>query len=136
MSYEVKYTSRFKRDYKRMQRRGRDIQKLLDVIDMLREQVHTATCSKSRKNYWERHCRQNVVGGSPHDSAATSRIAASSSSFGRVFVIAPIAPLAKARDLFLQQRAAAPLDEPVQHASSDEYTAQYDKQRANYDGKT
>ena len=37
MSYEVKYTSRFKRDYKRMQRRGKDVQKLLDVIDMLRE---------------------------------------------------------------------------------------------------
>lgn len=37
MSYEVKYTSRFKRDYKRMQRRGKEMSKLLDVIDMLRE---------------------------------------------------------------------------------------------------
>ena len=34
MSYEVKYTSRFKRDYKRMQRRGKEMSKLLDVIDM------------------------------------------------------------------------------------------------------
>ena len=37
MSYEVKYTSRFKRDYKRRQRRGKEMSKLLDVIDMLRE---------------------------------------------------------------------------------------------------
>ena len=37
MSDEVKYTSRFKRDYKRMQRRGKEMSKLLDVIDMLRE---------------------------------------------------------------------------------------------------
>ena len=37
MSYEVKYTSRFKRDYKRMQRRGKEMSKLLDVSDMLRE---------------------------------------------------------------------------------------------------
>ena len=37
MSYEVKYTARFKRDYKRMKKRGKDVSKLLDVIDMLRE---------------------------------------------------------------------------------------------------
>ena len=37
MSYEVKYTARFKRDYKRMQRRGKEMSKLLDVVDMLRE---------------------------------------------------------------------------------------------------
>ena len=37
MSYEVKYTAQFKRDYKRMKKRGKDISKLLDVIDMLRE---------------------------------------------------------------------------------------------------
>ena len=37
MSYEVKYTARFKRDYKRMKKRGKDVSKFLDVIDMLRE---------------------------------------------------------------------------------------------------
>ncbi len=37
MSYEVKYTSRFKRAYKRMQKRGKEMSKPLDFIDMLRE---------------------------------------------------------------------------------------------------
>ena len=37
MSYTVKYTSQFKRDYKRIKRRGKDMSRLLDVIDLLRE---------------------------------------------------------------------------------------------------
>ena len=37
MSYTVKYTSQFKRDYKRLKRRGKDMSRLLDVIDLLRE---------------------------------------------------------------------------------------------------
>ena len=37
MSFTVKYTSQFKRDYKRMKRRGKDMSRLLDVIDLLRE---------------------------------------------------------------------------------------------------
>ena len=37
MKYDVKYTSRFKKDYKRLQKRGYDMEKLLDVIDLLRE---------------------------------------------------------------------------------------------------
>ncbi len=34
---EVKYTSRFKKDYKRLMKRGYDMDRLLDVVDMLRE---------------------------------------------------------------------------------------------------
>ena len=37
MTYEVKYTSRFKKDYKLLKKRGYDMDKLLDVVDMLRE---------------------------------------------------------------------------------------------------
>ena len=36
MKYDVKYTSRFKKDYKRLKKRGWDMDKLLDVIDILR----------------------------------------------------------------------------------------------------
>ena len=36
MTYEVKYTSRFKKDYKLLKKRGYDMDKLLDVVDMLR----------------------------------------------------------------------------------------------------
>ena len=36
MKYEVKYTSRFKKDYKRLMKRGWDMEKLLDAIDILR----------------------------------------------------------------------------------------------------
>ena len=35
--FEVKYTTRFKKDYKLLKKRGYDINKLLDVIDILRE---------------------------------------------------------------------------------------------------
>ena len=35
--FEVKYTTRFKKDYKRLKKRGYDMNKLLDVIDILRE---------------------------------------------------------------------------------------------------
>ena len=34
---EVMYTSRFKKDYKRLMKRGYDMDRLLDVVDMLRE---------------------------------------------------------------------------------------------------
>ena len=34
--YDVKYTSRFKKDYKRLKKRGWDMDKLLDAIDILR----------------------------------------------------------------------------------------------------
>ena len=37
MKYDVKYTSRFKKDYKRLKKRGWNIDKLLDVIDILKE---------------------------------------------------------------------------------------------------
>lgn len=37
MTYEVKYTSRFKKDYKLLKKRGYDMDKLFDVIDILRE---------------------------------------------------------------------------------------------------
>ena len=37
MTYDVKYTSRFKKDYKLLKKRGYDMGKLLDVVDMLRE---------------------------------------------------------------------------------------------------
>lgn len=37
MKYGVKYTSRFKKDYKRLKKRGWNIDKLLDVIDILKE---------------------------------------------------------------------------------------------------
>ena len=37
MKFNVKYTSRFKKDYKRLKKRGYDMGKLLDVIDLLRE---------------------------------------------------------------------------------------------------
>ena len=37
MKYEVKFTSRFKKDYRLLQRRGYDMDKLLDVIDLLRD---------------------------------------------------------------------------------------------------
>ena len=37
MKFAVKYTSRFKKDYKRLQKRGYNMGKLLDVIDILRE---------------------------------------------------------------------------------------------------
>ena len=36
MMYDVKYTSRFKKDYKRLKKRGWDMDKLLDAIDILR----------------------------------------------------------------------------------------------------
>ena len=36
MTFGVKYTSRFKKDYKRLQKRGYDMSKLLDVVDLLR----------------------------------------------------------------------------------------------------
>ena len=36
MKYDVKYTSRFKKDYKLLKKRGWDMEKLLDVIDILR----------------------------------------------------------------------------------------------------
>ena len=36
MKYDVKYTSRFKKDYKRLKKRGWDMDKLLDAIDILR----------------------------------------------------------------------------------------------------
>ena len=36
MKFNVKYTSRFKKDYKRLKKRGYDMGKLLDVIDLLR----------------------------------------------------------------------------------------------------
>lgn len=36
MKFNVKYTSRFKKDYKRLKKRGCDMGKLLDVIDLLR----------------------------------------------------------------------------------------------------
>ena len=36
MMYTVKYTTRFKKDYKRLKKRGYDMNKLLDVIDLLR----------------------------------------------------------------------------------------------------
>ena len=39
MKYEVKFTSRFKKDYKLLQKRGFDMSKLLDVIDLLREDI-------------------------------------------------------------------------------------------------
>jgi len=35
VKYAVKYTSAFKKDYKRMQKRGKDMSKLLDVVDLL-----------------------------------------------------------------------------------------------------
>ena len=35
--FEVKYTTRFKKDYKLFKKRGYDMNKLLDVIDILRE---------------------------------------------------------------------------------------------------
>ena len=35
--FEVKYTSRFKKDYKRLKKRGYDMNKLIDVVDILRE---------------------------------------------------------------------------------------------------
>ena len=35
--FEVKYTTRFKKDYKLLKKRGYDMNKLLDVIDILRE---------------------------------------------------------------------------------------------------
>jgi mRNA interferase YafQ len=35
--FEVKYTSRFKKDYKRLKKRGYDMNKLLDVVDILRK---------------------------------------------------------------------------------------------------
>ena len=35
--FEVKYTTRFKKDYKLLKKRGCDMNKLLDVIDVLRE---------------------------------------------------------------------------------------------------
>ena len=34
--FDVKYTSRFKKDYKRLKKRGCDMEKLLDAIDLLR----------------------------------------------------------------------------------------------------
>lgn len=34
--YDVKYTSRFKKDYKRLKKRGWNMDKLLDAIDILR----------------------------------------------------------------------------------------------------
>ena len=37
MKFAVKYTSRFKKDYKRLQKRGYNMGKLLDVVDILRE---------------------------------------------------------------------------------------------------
>ena len=37
MTYEVKYTSRFKKDYRLLKKRGYDMDKLLNVVDMLRE---------------------------------------------------------------------------------------------------
>ena len=37
MTYDVKYTSRFKKDYKLLKKRGYDMDKQLDVVDMLRE---------------------------------------------------------------------------------------------------
>ena len=36
MMYDVKYTSRFKKDYKRLKKRGWNMDKLLDAIDILR----------------------------------------------------------------------------------------------------
>lgn len=33
--FEVKYTTRFKKDYKLLKKRGYDMNKLLDVIDIL-----------------------------------------------------------------------------------------------------
>ena len=35
--FDVKYTTRFKKDYKLLKKRGYDMNKLLDVIDILRE---------------------------------------------------------------------------------------------------
>ena len=35
MKFNVKYTSRFKKDYKRLKKRGYDMGKLLDIIDLL-----------------------------------------------------------------------------------------------------
>ena len=35
--FEFKYTTRFKKDYKLLKKRGYDMNKLLDVIDILRE---------------------------------------------------------------------------------------------------
>ena len=37
MKFNVKYTSRFKKDYKRLKKRGYDMGKLFDVIDLLRK---------------------------------------------------------------------------------------------------
>ena len=39
MTFDVKYTSRFKKDYKLCQKRGLDVAKLLAVIDMLRQEI-------------------------------------------------------------------------------------------------
>ena len=35
--FNVKYTTRFKKDYKRLKKRGYDMSKLLDAIDILRD---------------------------------------------------------------------------------------------------
>ena len=50
MTYDVKYTSRFKKDYKRLKKRGWNMDKLLDAIDILRSGMEmppepTAMCS-------------------------------------------------------------------------------------------
>ena len=44
MKYDVKFTSRFKKDYKLLKKRGYDMGKLLDVIDILREGAELPPC--------------------------------------------------------------------------------------------
>ena len=44
MKFDVKYTSRFKKDYKRLKKRGYDMGKLLDVIDLRPAQERIVMC--------------------------------------------------------------------------------------------
>jgi addiction module RelE/StbE family toxin len=42
--FDVKYTTRFKKDYKLLKKRGYDMNKLLDAIDILREGRELSPC--------------------------------------------------------------------------------------------
>ena len=45
--YIVKYTSRFKKDYKLIQKRGYDVNKLFSVISLIAEGTHEADLKKN-----------------------------------------------------------------------------------------
>ena len=58
MKFNVKYTSRFKKDYKRLKKRGCDMGKLLDVIDLLRvgDELPPEYKDHPLQGNWHRDC--------------------------------------------------------------------------------